>query len=158
MKIMPVILCGGSGTRLWPESKKKLPKQFIDFGGWTLFQKTILRIKDPIFDYPLISTNVTYLNLVKRHLRKYKIRKYKIILDPHSAIGFGVLKKIKLKENNVVLATAHPSKFPEAINRSINVKHSLPNKFKYVLDEKENYDIIPYNLEKIKQYIKSKIK
>ena len=39
MKIKPVILCGGAGTRLWPKSKNNLPKQFIDFGGWTLFQK-----------------------------------------------------------------------------------------------------------------------
>ena len=50
MKIKPVILCGGAGTRLWPKSKKNLPKQFINFGGWTLFQQTILRIKNPIFD------------------------------------------------------------------------------------------------------------
>ena len=83
--------------------------------------------------------------------------KYDIILDPHSAIGFGALKKIKLKENNVVLATAHPSKFPEAISKSINVKPGLPDKLKYVLDEKENYDIISNNLDKIKQYIKSKL-
>ena len=54
MKIRPVILCGGAGTRLWPKSKKNQPKQFIDFGGWTLLGKTLERIKDPIFDYPII--------------------------------------------------------------------------------------------------------
>jgi len=83
--------------------------------------------------------------------------KYKIILDPHSAIGFGVLKKIKLEGKNVVLATAHPCKFPDAIDKSINVKPSLPSELKYVLDEKEKYDIISNNLEKIKKFIKSKI-
>ena len=41
MKIKPVILCGGAGTRLWPKSKKNLPKQFVDWGGWTLFEKTL---------------------------------------------------------------------------------------------------------------------
>ena len=41
MKIKPVILCGGAGTRLWPKSKKNLPKQFVDWGGWTLFDKTL---------------------------------------------------------------------------------------------------------------------
>ena len=45
MKIRPVILCGGSGTRLWPDSKKHQAKQFIDFGGWTLLEKTLDRIK-----------------------------------------------------------------------------------------------------------------
>ena len=77
MKIKPVILCGGAGTRLWPKSKSNLPKQFIDFGGWTLFKKTLLRIKNPIFDYPIISTNLAYLNLVRKYLLKYKIRNYR---------------------------------------------------------------------------------
>ena len=45
MKIRPVILCGGSGTRLWPNVKKHQAKQFIDFGGWTLLGKTLERIK-----------------------------------------------------------------------------------------------------------------
>ena len=82
MKIKPVILCGGAGTRLWPKSKKNLAKQFIDFGGWTLFEKTLIRIRNPIFDYPIISTNLTYLKLVRKHLLKFKINKYKIILEP----------------------------------------------------------------------------
>ena len=75
MKIKPVILCGGAGTRLWPKSKKNLPKQFINFGGWTLFQKTLLRIKNPIFDYPIVSTNLLYLDLVLKYLSKYRIKK-----------------------------------------------------------------------------------
>ena len=75
-------MSGGAGTRLWPKSKKNMPKQFIDFGGWTLFQKTLERIKYPIFDYPIISTNISYLNLVRRYLSKYKMKKYKILLEP----------------------------------------------------------------------------
>ena len=84
--------------------------------------------------------------------------KHKIILDPHSAIAFGVLKnKINLDGNNVVLATAHPCKFPNAIDQSIGIKPSLPEKLKYIMDEKENYDIIPNNLKAIKKHIKEKI-
>ena len=83
MKIKPVILCGGAGTRLWPKSKKNIAKQFIDFGGWTLLQRTLERIKNPIFDYPIISTNLSYLNLVRKYLIKHKIKKYKIILEPY---------------------------------------------------------------------------
>jgi len=83
---------------------------------------------------------------------------YKIILDPHSAIGFGALKhKINLDGNNVVLATAHPCKFPKAIDKSIGIKPSLPEKLKYVMDEKENYYIISNNLNATQQYIKDKI-
>jgi len=82
MKIRPVILCGGAGTRLWPKSKKNLPKQFIDWGGWTLFEKTLLRIKNKIFDYPIITTNSSYVDLVKKFLVKQKVKKYIIILEP----------------------------------------------------------------------------
>jgi mannose-1-phosphate guanylyltransferase len=46
MNITPVILCGGSGTRLWPLSRADYPKQFIKLeDNITLFQKTINRIK-----------------------------------------------------------------------------------------------------------------
>ena len=82
MKIRPVILCGGAGTRLWPQLKKNLPKQFIDFGGWNLFKKSLERIKDPSFDYPIISTNSKYLKNIKKNLKECDIDKYIIILEP----------------------------------------------------------------------------
>ena len=83
--------------------------------------------------------------------------KFNIILDPHSAIGYGAFDKVDLKGNNVVLATAHPCKFPDAIEKAINLKAELPNELAFVLDEKENYDIIENNLNKIKQHIKERI-
>ena len=83
--------------------------------------------------------------------------KHGIILDPHSAIGFGALNKINIDGNNIVLATAHPCKFPDAIDKSIGIKPVLPDELKYVMDEKENYDIISNNLSKTQQYIKEKI-
>jgi mannose-1-phosphate guanylyltransferase/mannose-6-phosphate isomerase len=82
MKVLPVIICGGAGTRLFKESKENLPKQFIDFGGWTMFQKTLERISSNLFLPPIISTNIKYLDLVKKHLKKNKINKYQIILEP----------------------------------------------------------------------------
>jgi mannose-1-phosphate guanylyltransferase/mannose-6-phosphate isomerase len=82
MKIRPVILCGGAGTRLWPNSKKYQAKQFIDFGNWTLLGKTLERTKASIYEAPIISTNKKYLKQVKQHLKKNKIKKYKIVLEP----------------------------------------------------------------------------
>ena len=82
MKIKPVILCGGSGTRLFPGIKKNPPKQFIDFGGWSLFDKTLNRIKSIEYDSPIISTNKIYKNLILKALKKNKIKKFKIILEP----------------------------------------------------------------------------
>ena len=82
MKIRPVILCGGAGTRLWPKQKNHQAKQFINFGGWTLIHKTLERIKNPIFDYPIISTNQKYLKQVRLHLKKNNVKKYKIVVEP----------------------------------------------------------------------------
>ena len=82
MKIRPVILCGGSGDRLWPNKKNHQIKQFIDFGNWTLLGKTLERIKDSLFDSPIISTNLKYLKEIRKHLKKHKIKKYKIVLEP----------------------------------------------------------------------------
>ena len=82
MKIRPVILCGGSGSRLWPNQKNHQAKQFINFGNWTLFGKTLERVKNSLFDSPIISTNKNYLKEVKKHLKEKKIKKFKIILEP----------------------------------------------------------------------------
>ena len=83
--------------------------------------------------------------------------KYKIIIDPHTAVGLGALEKVNLTGKKIVLSTAHPCKFPEAINKSINVKSDLPNRLNYILNEKENFDIIENNFEKVKKYILSKL-
>ena len=83
--------------------------------------------------------------------------KFNMILDPHTAIGYGAFDKVKLEGNNIVLATAHPCKFPDAIEKAINIKSELPNELLYVLDEKEDYDIVENNLDKIKNHIKERI-
>ena len=83
--------------------------------------------------------------------------KFNIVLDPHTAIGYGAFDKVNLKGNNVVLATAHPCKFPDAIKRSININAKLPVELSFIMEEKEDYDIIKNNLEKIKQHIKERI-
>ena len=83
--------------------------------------------------------------------------KFEIILDPHTAIGYGAFDKVNIKGNNIVLATAHPCKFPDAIKKSINLNANLPKELMFILDEKENYDIIDNNLDKIKKHIKERI-
>ncbi len=84
--------------------------------------------------------------------------KFSVVLDPHTAIGYGAFDKHNLKGNNIVLATAHPCKFPDAVIKAINLKSDLPKELEFILNEKEEYDIVENNLEKIKNYIKGKIK
>ena len=88
---------------------------------------------------------------------KQVYEKFDLVLDPHSAIGYGAFDKVNLSGNNIVLATAHPCKFPDAIKDAINLKAELPKELMYILNEKENYDIIDNNVDKVKQHIKERI-
>ena len=75
MSIKPIILCGGSGQRLWPESRKKLPKQFINLlNSETLFELTLSRMKSlKNYIQPIIVTNEEYRFYVANSLKKYSV-------------------------------------------------------------------------------------
>ncbi|MEC7137248.1 MAG: sugar phosphate nucleotidyltransferase, partial [Pseudomonadota bacterium] len=126
MKIRPVILCGGAGTRLWPNQKKHQAKQFIDFGGWSLIQKTLERIKNPIFDYPIISTNFKYLKQVRQSLKKNKVKKYKIILEPAkkntapAILSSALIKEIPNNQPLMYFAADHLIEKSSILIRSLN--------------------------------------
>ena len=113
MKIRPVILCGGAGTRLWSDKKKHQAKQFIDFGGWTLFGRTLERIKNPLFDFPIISTNLKYLKDIKKHLEIKRVKKYKIVLEPAkkntapAILTSTIIKEIPDKQPVIFLSSDH---------------------------------------------------
>jgi mannose-1-phosphate guanylyltransferase/mannose-6-phosphate isomerase len=63
--IVPVIICGGAGSRLWPASREAFPKQFIALiGEESMFQKTLARVKGPMFAPPVIVTHADFRFLV----------------------------------------------------------------------------------------------
>ena len=126
MKIRPVILCGGAGTRLWPNSKNHQAKQFIDFGNWTLLGKTLERTKASIFDEPIISTNKKYLKEVKKHLKKNKIKKYKIVLEPAkrntapAILSTALIKDIPNNQPLMFFTADHLIEKMSVFNKAIN--------------------------------------
>ena len=135
MKIRPVILCGGAGTRLWPNQKNHQAKQFIDFGGWTLMQKTLERVKNSTFDYPIISTNSKYLKQVRLALKKNKVKKYKIVLEPAkkntapAILASALIKDIPINQPLMFFAADHLIEKSGILNKSINKnKHNLNDK------------------------------
>jgi len=125
MKIRPIILCGGAGTRLWSQSKNNLAKQFIDFGGWSLLEKTLERVKGPTFDYPIISTNVKYLKAVKSYLKKFKVKNYKIVLEPSkkntapAILASTLIKDIPNKQPLMFFAADHLIEKASIFNKAI---------------------------------------
>lgn len=69
MRIVPIILAGGAGTRLWPVSRKTFPKQFVPLiEGYSPFQQSVLRVRDSGFAKPLIVTSASYRFLVSEQL------------------------------------------------------------------------------------------
>ena len=71
--VLPVVIAGGVGTRLWPISRKSLPKQFCSiFGDQSLFQKTLARVSNEVFHTPIVITNGEYRFLVSDQLATIK--------------------------------------------------------------------------------------
>ena len=79
------------------------------------------------------------------------------LIDPHTAVAIGVANKISLKGNIVVLSTAHPSKFSDVVMKETNIKPALPENVKSILIKKERYEILPKDLNRIKEYILKRI-
>ncbi len=133
MKIRPVILCGGAGTRLWPNSKNHQAKQFIDFGNWTLLGKTLERTKASIYDTPIISTNKKYLKKVKQHLKKNKINKYKIVVEPAkrntapAILSTALIKDIPNHQPLMFFTADHLIEKMSVFNKAINKNKSNLN-------------------------------
>ena len=161
MKIKPVILCGGSGTRLWPKSKNNIAKQFIDFGGWTLLQKTLQRIKGPLFDYPIISTNLSYLKLVRKYLKMNKIKKYKIMLEPFkkntaaAILSSALLQEVIFDQPMIFFPADHLIEKTKQFNKSINLnKKYLNDDNIFIFGIKPNYPSSQYGYFQTKKISK----
>ena len=80
-----------------------------------------------------------------------------ILIDPHTAIGIGVMKKISLEGNTIILATAHPSKFSDIVMKETGVKPELPENLKNILVKKEKYEKFSKDLKKIQNYILERV-
>src|SRR5688572_27719205 len=82
-KITPVIMSGGSGTRLWPVSRKAMPKQFHALGGeHTLIQDTALRVSGDLFGPPIVVASAAHLELVREQLAQVGVTPKAILLEP----------------------------------------------------------------------------
>ncbi len=82
-KITPVIMAGGSGTRLWPLSRGLFPKQFLTLQDThTMLQNTILRLEDIDCTHPLVISNESHRFLVAEQLRELNLLSGNIILEP----------------------------------------------------------------------------
>jgi len=155
--IAPIILSGGSGTRLWPLSRKLHPKQFINLvNDTTLFQDTILRLPEDVAD-PLIICNEEHRFLAAEQLRQIDKKSNGIILEPIGkntapAIALAALKFINSGEDPLllVLSADHLIQDTDAFHQSIKIAEELAEKDKLV-----TFGIVPDKAETGYGYIQA---
>ncbi|MBI2717763.1 MAG: threonine synthase [Rhizobiales bacterium] len=79
------------------------------------------------------------------------------LLDPHSAVGYAVARRQTEGQGPMVtLATAHPAKFPDAVERASGVRPSLPKRLEHLLTAEERYTVLPGRSEAVRDFILSR--
>src|SRR6202045_4990351 len=111
-RIIPLIMCGGAGTRLWPASREVRPKQFLPlFGPRSTFQDTLQRVSDgALFERPIVITNMAYRFMVLEQLAEIGLEA-DVLLEPMRrdsgpAIAAGAVFAQARDDEAVVLALA----------------------------------------------------
>lgn len=159
MKIIPVILSGGSGMRLWPLSRKQYPKQYLPLvGEKTMLQETILRIKGlkNLAD-PIIICNADDRFLVAEQCQQIGIKKPVILLEPVGrntapAIAAAALQSLKDSEDSIllVLSADHLIQDIGAFHEALNIASQHAQTGKLV-----SFGIVPTDANTGYGYIKS---
>ena len=159
MKIVPVILSGGSGTRLWPLSRKQYPKQYLPLASDnTMLQETILRLKglDNLAD-PIIVCNADHRFLVAEQCQQIDIQNPTILLEPVGrntapAIAAAALQSLKDLDGSMllVLSADHVIQDIELFHQAINIASQQAQDGKLA-----TFGIVPTNANTGYGYIKS---
>ena len=125
-----VIMCGGNGTRLWPLSREKLPKQFLKLTSkeFTMFQLTCLRVKNLKYNKLIVICNEQHMFLAKQQLEELNIVNYQLIGEPfgkNTCAAIATACKVSNDNSNLlVMSSDHiwdDNKFIESVNNGLKL-------------------------------------
>jgi threonine synthase len=82
-------------------------------------------------------------------------RHAEMLLDPHTAVGVGAVEQLRPKLTNTVvtMGTAHPAKFPDAVEQATGVRPGLPPHLADLFERAERFDVLPNDLAAVQQYV-----
>ena len=160
-QLLPLILCGGTGSRLWPLSRESYPKQYLELindSSKTLLQQTLERLRGITNqDDPILICNEDHRFIVAEQLRTINVKPKKIILEPFArntapAIAIAALKAIENGSDPIlfVLASDHLIKDNQQFIKSISAAKDFAEQGNLV-----TFGIIPTSPEVGYGYIKS---
>ena len=160
MQIIPVIISGGSGKRLWPLSRKEYPKQYLPLvGDNTMLQETILRLSglDDVAD-PIIVCNADHRFLVAEQCQQIGVKNPIILLEPVGrntapAIAAAAFQSLKSSDDDtvmLVLSADHVIKDVDAFHDSISIASRQAQEGKLA-----TFGIVPKDANTGYGYIKS---
>lgn len=131
-QIIPIILCGGSGSRLWPKSRSQYPKQFINIldGDHSLLQQTAKRLE--FFGEPILVCNDKHRFIAADQMQQLDISPLALILEPESkntaaAVALAALQALQFNEDAILVVSpadhyiADDYLYREALNRAVDV-------------------------------------
>ncbi len=142
-KLLPVILCGGRGSRLWPLSRKSFPKQYLSIDSkseFSFLQRTLNRIKDlEKENEPIIICNEEHRFITAEQIRKVKTKPTAILLEPFSrntgpAVAIAALHSLSLGDDPVllILPSDHLIKDQEEFIKSVRNAHGYASEGKII--------------------------
>ena len=160
-KILPVILCGGQGTRLWPLSRKSFPKQFLSLNflnGKSLLQNTQLRLEG-INDLlePIVICNSEHRFIVAEQMQELNIMPNSILLEPFGrntapAILLAAFKSLEIEDNPhlLILSADHQINNEKKFRELVEIGKIYSEK-----DQLVTFGVVPTSPETGYGYIKS---
>ena len=77
------------------------------------------------------------------------------LLDPHTAVGYAIAQKSSTSSPMVTLATAHPAKFPDAVEAATKVRPNLPQRLSHLMKATETFKVLPNSEAAVKAFILS---
>ncbi|EFE9871441.1 mannose-1-phosphate guanylyltransferase/mannose-6-phosphate isomerase [Escherichia coli] len=144
--LLPVIMAGGTGSRLWPMSRELYPKQFLRlYGQRSMLQETVLRLDDVDAREPVVICNQEHRFLVAEQLRQINKLSHNIILEPvgrntASAIALAALSAIENGDDPILLVLAAD----HIINNKLAFHQAIKSAFKFALQGRlVTFGIVP---------------